>query len=102
MSKKAPRFVELNFFANRNRRKRFSQNERRMADLQTLASKCLFFAWGRSYDLSKLSDEFTPVFSILKDHNYVHGQQLKNLRQKLVARSILNTCAKFYGDSPSG
>ena len=36
MSKKAPRFVEFNFLTNRNRRKRFSQNERR-ADLQSVA-----------------------------------------------------------------
>ena len=28
MSKKVPRFVELNFLTNCNRRKRFSQNER--------------------------------------------------------------------------
>ena len=35
--KKAPRFVEFNFLINRNRRKRFSQNERRRADLQNTA-----------------------------------------------------------------
>ena len=33
MSKKAPRFVEFNFFKNRIRRKRFSQNERRRAEI---------------------------------------------------------------------
>ena len=32
------------------------------------ASKVLILAWGLSYDLSKLSDGFTP-FSNLKDHN---------------------------------
>ena len=50
------------------RRKRFSQNERRRANLQCVASKFLIFAWrgwGLSYDLSKFSDDFTPVFFLL-------------------------------------
>ena len=34
--KRAPRYVEFNFFNNCDRQKRFSQNERRRADLQTL------------------------------------------------------------------
>ena len=63
--KKAPCFVEFNFFTNRNRRKQFSQNERR-ADLQNVASKFLIFAWGLSYDLSKFSDDFTPFFPLWK------------------------------------
>ena len=33
--KKAPLFVEFSFYTNRNRRKRFSLNERRRADLQS-------------------------------------------------------------------
>ena len=33
MSKRAPRSVEFNFFNNCDRQKRFSQNERRRADL---------------------------------------------------------------------
>ena len=66
MSKKAPPFIEFNFFTNRNRQKRFLQNERR-ADLQNVASKFLIFALGLSYDLSKFSDD-GPVFSTLKDH----------------------------------
>ena len=50
--------------------KRFSQNERKRADLQNVASDFLIFAWGLSYDLSKFSDDFTPFFfSTLKDHN---------------------------------
>ena len=53
----------LTFFTNRNRRKRFSQNERR-ADLQNDGSKILIFAQGLSYDLSKLSDDFTPFFRL--------------------------------------
>ena len=53
MSKRAPRFVEFNFFINCDRQKRFSQNERRRADLQKFASD-FFFAKGLSYDLSKL------------------------------------------------
>ena len=36
--KKAPRSVEFNFFINCDRRKRFSQNEKRRADLQNVAS----------------------------------------------------------------
>ena len=38
MSKRVPRFVEFNFFINCDRQKRFSQNERKRADLQNFAS----------------------------------------------------------------
>ena len=62
--KKAPRSVEFNFFLNCNRQKQFSQNERRRADLQKVASDFLIFAWGLSYDLSKFSDGFTPFFRL--------------------------------------
>ena len=44
MSKRSPRSVEFNFFNNCDRHKRFSQNERRRADLQNLASNFLIFA----------------------------------------------------------
>ena len=44
MSKKAPRFVKFYYFMKRDRRKRFSQNERRMADLPKIASKFLILA----------------------------------------------------------
>ena len=54
--------VEFNFFINCDRQKRFSQNERRRADLQNGASDILIFAQGLSYDLSKFSDDFTPFF----------------------------------------
>ena len=67
--KRAPRSVEFNFFVNCDRHKRFSQNERRRIDLQNVASDFLIFACGLSYDLSKFSDDFYPVFSTLKDHN---------------------------------
>ena len=60
--KRAPRSVEFNFFIICDRHKRFSQNERRRADLQNVASDFLIFAWGLSYDLSKFSDDFTPFF----------------------------------------
>ena len=93
--KRAPRSVEFNFFINCDRQKRFSQNERRRADLQKKASDFLIFAEGLSYDLSKFSDDFTPFFSTLKDHNLVAGQKLKNLRHNVVARSMLNKCAQF-------
>ena len=62
MSKKAPRAVEFNFFNTYNRRKRVSQNERKRADLQKVASGFSIFALGLSYDLSKFSDDFTPFF----------------------------------------
>ena len=62
--KRAPRSVEFNFFINCDRQKRFSQNERRRADLQKGASDFLIFAWGLSYDLSKFSDIFTPFFRL--------------------------------------
>ena len=44
--KRAPRSVEFNFFINYDRHKRFSQNERRRADLQNVASIFLIFAEG--------------------------------------------------------
>ena len=39
-------------------------NESRRADLPKVASKFLIFAWGISYDLSKLCDDFTPFFRL--------------------------------------
>ena len=66
--KRAPRSVEFNFFINCDRKKRFSQNERRV-DLQKFASDFLIFAYGLSYDLSKFSDDFTPFFDFEKNHN---------------------------------
>ena len=62
--KRAPRSVEFNFFIICDRQKRFSQNDRRRADLQKDASEFLIFAWGLSYDLSKFSDDFTPFFRL--------------------------------------
>ena len=62
--KRAPRSVEFNFFNNCDRQKRFSQNERRRADLQNVASDFLIFAEGLSYDLSTFSNDFTPFFRL--------------------------------------
>ena len=42
--KRAPRSVEFNFFVNCDRQKRSSQNERRRANLQNVASIFLIFA----------------------------------------------------------
>ena len=64
MSKRPPRSVELNFFIHCDKQNRFSQNESRRADLQPAASDFLVFAKGLSYDLSKLSDDFTPFFRL--------------------------------------
>ena len=36
---------------------------------KTLPQIFLIFALGLNYDLSKFSDDFTPFFSTLKDHN---------------------------------
>ena len=44
ISKMAPRSVEFNFFTNCDRHKRFSQNERKRADLPKGASEFLIFA----------------------------------------------------------
>ena len=62
MSKKAPRSVKFNFFTSCDRQKRFSQNERRRADVQNIASDFLIFVPGLRYGLSKFSDDFTPFF----------------------------------------
>ena len=39
---------------------------KKRANLQNVASDFLIFAWGLSYDLSKLSDDFTPFFRLWK------------------------------------
>ena len=62
MSKKAPRFVKINFLTNCDRLKRVLQIERRRADLQHVASDFLILAPGLSYALSKFGDNFTPFF----------------------------------------
>ena len=59
--KRAPRSVEFNFFINCDRQKRFSQNERRRADLQKDASDFVIFAKGLSSDLSNVTDLSTLV-----------------------------------------
>ena len=64
MSKKGTSLRQFNFFNNCDTQKRFSQNERRRADLQNFASDFLIFAYGPSYDLSKFSDDFTPFFRL--------------------------------------
>ena len=56
MLKKGTRscYVEFNYFINCDRQERFSQNERRRADLQTIATDFLIFAPG-----------FSMIFQIL-------------------------------------
>ena len=53
MSKEAPRFVKFNFLTNYDRRKWFSQTERRSPDLQNDAWDFYIFAPGLGYALSK-------------------------------------------------
>ena len=43
-----------------------------------------------------------PRFFDLKDHNLVPRQKFKNLRQPFGAKDMMNKCAKFHKDSPSG
>ena len=62
--------------------------------------KIFNFARELSYDLSKFSDDFTPFFDF--ERPSLPRQKIKNLRQRFVARSMLNKCAKFHGDSLSG
>ena len=67
MSKKGTSLrPNLTFLLIAIKQKRFSQNERRRADLQNIASDFLFFALGLSYDLSKFCDGFTPFFRLWK------------------------------------
>ena len=68
MWKKAPRFVNFNFFTNRNRRKRFPQNERRRAYLQKNASDFLILPRDEIMIFQSLV-MILPHFSTLKDHN---------------------------------
>ena len=56
----------LKFLTNHHRQKQFSQNERRKADLQNVASGFLIFAPGLSYDLSKFSENFNLFFRLQK------------------------------------
>ena len=100
--KRAPRSVEFNFFIICDRHKRFLQNERRRIDLQNVASDFLILAWGLSYDLSKFGDDFTPFFGLRKTITKSLDKNLKNLRLRFVAMNMMNKCAKFHKDSPSG
>ena len=71
--KRAPCSIEFSFIINCDRRKRFSKNERRRADLENRASDFLIFAYELSYDLSSLVT-ILPRFSTLKDHNEVRSK----------------------------
>ena len=76
MSKKHLASSNLTFLSNCDGQKRFSQNERRTTDLQNVASDFLLFAPGLRYALSK--------------------------SKKSEAMNMMNKCAKFHKDSPSG
>ena len=58
----------LTFFTNCNRRKQFSQNQRRRADLQNFALKFLIFLGDRVIIFHSLAS-ILPRLSTLKDHN---------------------------------
>ena len=78
------------------------QNERRRADLKKSASDLLIFAKGLSYVLSKLGDDFTAFFRLLKTMRKYLSKNLKTLRHTFVAMNMMNKCAKFHKDSLSG
>ena len=69
---------------------------------ETLPQIFLIFAQGLSYDLSKVSNDSTPFFQLWKTITKSPGKNLKNLRQRFVAINMMNKCAKFHKDSPSG
>ena len=62
----------------------------------------LIFALGLCYDLSVFSDDFTPFFRLWKTITKSLGKNYKNLRQYFVAMNMMNKCAKFHKDIPSG
>ena len=43
-----------------------------------------------------------PRFSTLKDHNLVPWQKIKKSEAIFFAMNMMNKCAKFHKDSPSG
>ena len=100
--KRASRSVEFNFFINCDRHKRFSQNERRRADLQTFGSDFLIFAQGLSYDLSKLSDDAIRFFFYFERPQLSLQARIKKIEATFAAMNMMNRCAKFHKDSPSG
>ena len=59
-----------NFFINCDRHKRFSQNERRRADLQNVASEFLIYAYRDLVMIFQNLVMILPRFSTLKDHNH--------------------------------
>ena len=69
MSKKGTSLRRIfNFFNNCDRQKRFSQNERRRADLQNVASEFLFFLPRDLVMTFQSLVTILPPFSTLKDH----------------------------------
>ena len=60
--KRARRSIEFNFFINCDKHKRFSQNERRRADL--LASDFLFLPRDLVMIFQSLNGDFTPFFRL--------------------------------------
>ena len=103
MSQKGTSLHWINFLTICERQKCFSQNERRRADLQSYNSDFLIFAPELSYNLSNFSDDFIPFSRLWKTITFeVPKQKLKNLRQHFVAMTMMNKCAKFHKDTPSG
>ena len=97
---RAPHSAEFNFFINCDRQKQFSQNERRRADLQKVASEFLSFAWGLSHDLSKFSDDdFPPFFRLWKTITKSLGKNSQIWGNLFLAMNMMNKRAKFHKDS---
>ena len=56
---------------------------------------------GLSYDLSKFSDNFTTFFRLWKT-KLSPWAKFKKSEAAFVAMSMMNKCANFHGDTPSG
>ena len=67
--KRAPRSVEFNFLLVAIDTNGFRRLKEEGLINKKMPQNFLIFALGLSYDLSKFSDDFTPFFPTLKDHN---------------------------------
>ena len=68
--KRAPRSVEFNFFNNCDRHKRFSQIERRRADLQNVASDFLILPRDLVMIFQSLVTILPPFFDFERPYYY--------------------------------
>ena len=98
--KRAPHSIEFIFFNNCDRQKRFRRTKEE-GQIYKICLNFFIFAPGLSYGLSKFSDDFTPFLRLSKAITKSLHKKLK-LWQHIVAKNMMNKCAKFHGDSPKG